>query len=167
MKKMMMLMLLVVVMGMGMSLQSCSKEETTVVTRKDITFDKELDVTKQELVQYELIMSELSDRVRYMLFKDTKAAYIWHDKSLNPVTNFVIFKSWSLSNGKLTLTAEKDGKTETTEFGIKKIYEKVGDNEYVVKVRLTDEEGHTDEFYASDEGKMHDDAESWWKAISE
>ena len=159
-------MLLVVVMGMGMSLQSCSKEETTVVTRKDITFGKELDVTKQELVQYELIMSELSDRVRYMLFKDTKAAYIWHDKSLNPVTNFVIFKSWSLSNGKLTFTAEKDGQETSNVYTVKKMYKKLSATEYELQIIVKDGDD-TYTFYAAEDGSNHAYAEEWWSLISD
>lgn len=164
MKKMMMFMLLVATMGM--SVMSCSeKDEAAVVDNR--TYDKELEVTKQDLIKYELIMADLEDGyVRYFLFKDSKAAYISHAKGVTTSTNYYITNNWSVSNGKLSMTLRKNGQEEIAEYSISKMYKKISSSEYVLQILLKDEDG-TYVFYASEDGSKHSMAESWWSAISD
>jgi hypothetical protein len=164
MKKMMMLILLMAVTGMG--LQSCSKEESTILTTVDEkTYDTVFPVTKQDLIKYEIIASESSNNILYFLFTDNKAAYVNQQKGIAGKTIYTIFKSWSFSNGKLSMTAEKDGKTETFEYSVSKMYRKASSNEYHVIVFLKDEEA-TYEFYAVEDGSKHDLAQSWWDNLN-
>lgn len=163
MKKLMMLMLFVAAMGMG--LQSCSKEESSIQTGDDRTYDTELEVTRQDLIKYELIMGDFDNLVRYFLFKDNKAAYLWHDKSLTPKTNFIISRNWTVADGKLKMVVEKDGQTETLEYGVSKMYKRETDG-YLLQILIKDDEGYVYVFYAKEDGSKHQDAENWWDAIS-
>ena len=162
MKKMMTLMLLVVVMGMGF--QSCEKDETTTNT---MVFDKELEVTQQDLIQYEVIFGDVEDQQLIWLFKDfSKAAQVMHAKNNPNGARYVIFKSWSLSNGKLTLTAEKNGEKESWEYSVKKMYKKLDASHYEIQIIARDEED-TYVLNAVDDHSNHALAEEWWNLISD
>ena len=166
MKNNMMLMLLVAVMGV--SLLSCTKEETTIGGIGNIdnrTYDKELKVTKQDLVNYELIMGEFGDTIRYFLFKNSKAAYVFHNKNINSISKYLIFSNWSVSNGKLTMSSDDD-EEKRLEFNITKMYKKLSDSEYVLQVILRENENKY-VFYASEDGRKHEEAQAWWNAITE
>ena len=160
----MMLMLLVAVMGMCM--QSCTEEETKIVSPPDTrTYDTELEVTKQDLVKYEVVFGDFDDTHRIFLFKNAEAAHVSHRIGSTSDARYVIFKSWSLSNGKLTFTVEKDGEKETLVYSIKKMYKKVSANEYELQIILRDEDGKY-VFYATEDGSNHNYAQEWWNIIT-
>jgi len=157
-------MLLGAVMGMG--LQSCSKDET-IITPTDMTFDKELDVTQMDLIKFEVIIGDFGDTRRLFLFKNSsKAAHASYKIGSSTSSNVLIFKSWSLSGGKLKLTAEKNGVTETVEYSIKKMYKKLNDAQYQIQVILR-EGGEKYVFYAVEDGSNHAFAQEWWSIIEQ
>ena len=166
MKKMMMLMLLVVVMGMG--LQSCSKEESTIVTRPDDkVYNTELEVTQQDLISYEAVAGDVGETRYIWLFKNAyKAAQVAHAVNNPNGARYVIFKSWSLSNGKLTFTAEKDGQETSNVYTVKKMYKKLSATEYELQIIVKDGDD-TYTFYAAEDGSNHAYAEEWWNLISD
>ena len=165
MKKVLMAAVALICMTMvSMVFSSCGSDDDTT---KTMVFDTELEVTQQDLIQYEVIFGDVEDQQLIWLFKDfSKAAQVMHAKNNPRGARYVIFKSWSLSNGKLTLTAEKNGEKESWEYSVKKMYKKLDAGRYEIRIIARDETD-TYVFNAVDDHSNHALAEEWWNLISE